>query len=165
MAMNIIFLDVDGPLIPGRMYYSPHATFDKQRGLFLWDHVAVGMIIELCKKHHAKVVFNTAHNERDSNLMHRKANLNGLSSEFIHEDCRTLYMINDSTKREAISAWMSDHTHEYEYHVVIDDDILNIKNHVKVDFNIGMTIENFFEAEAYLQGLDPGQFTKSKLVI
>lgn len=153
--MKIIFQDVDGPLIPGRMYYAKHATYSHDLGAFLYDPVAVGMIRELCRKHGAKVVYNTAHNEEDFNLMRYKARVNDME-DLLHDDCRTDFVLNQEdeipSRRAAIERWLARHPEVTSWVVIDDESNIHPTRQVTIDFNLGMTINSFFKAEEILSG-------------
>lgn len=161
--MNIIFLDVDGPLIPGRMYYAKSkSTFRESANQFLWDPIAVRMIMELCTKHKAKVVFSTSHNEIEYSDMRRKADYNGLFSHLLHHHNRTEFRVSCYNKKDAIVQWLREHP-EVKYWVLIDDEEIMPSNQVKVDFDVGISLQNFYDAEDWLQGITPDG--KPKLVV
>lgn len=161
--MNIIFLDVDGPLIPGRMYYAgPKSTFRESANQFLWDPIAVRMIIELCEKYDAKVVFSTSHNELLFTDMEDKAEFNGLPEKYLHFQNRTEFRVSCYNKKDAIVQWLREHP-EVKYWVLIDDEEIMPSNQVKVDFDVGISLQNFYDAEDWLQGITPDG--KPKLVV
>jgi hypothetical protein len=143
--MKIIFQDVDGPLIPGRLYYSRDAHYNDEKGFFVYDPVAVGMIRELCKRFDAKVVYNTAHNETDPGLMFWKARMNDMD-DLLHDDCRTGFRVECYSKKDAIVTWLRNHPEVTEWIVIDDETIFDGDPQVKVDFNLGLTIDNFFKA-------------------
>jgi hypothetical protein len=151
--MKIIFQDVDGPLIPGRMYYAKNGHYSQEHGAFIYDPVAVGMLRELCKRCDAKIVYNTAHNETDPNWMRRKARINGME-DLLHEDCRTEFRVSLYNKKDAIVEWLRRHPEigGKDWIVFDDETILDGLPQIKVDFGIGLTISNFFDAVEYLSG-------------
>lgn len=87
--MRIIFQDIDGPLIPLRMYFSGNRPFANDPGSFVYDPVAVAMINHLCEQFGAKVVFNTAHNENPPEIMFKQGHFNGF--KHLHDDIQTDY--------------------------------------------------------------------------
>lgn len=147
--MNIIFQDIDGPLIPARLYFfGGRPTLE---GAFFWDPVAVMMINKLCEMCDAKIVFNTAHNENPAEVMRHQAAMNRLGH--IHDDCQTEYP-KQSSRFKAIENWLEKHP-EVKGWVVIDDMPVHNTNQVKVDFDIGMTLNNFNQAVEILTGIKP----------
>lgn len=151
--MKIIFQDVDGPLIPGRMYYAKNGHYSQEHGAFIYDPVAVGMLRELCKRCDAKIVYSTAHNETDLDCMRRKARINGME-DLLHEDCRTEFRVSLYNKKDAIVEWLRRHPEigGKDWIVFDDETILDGLPQIKVDFGIGLTISNFFDAVEYLSG-------------
>jgi hypothetical protein len=150
---KIVFCDVDGPLIPGRMYYAKNGHYSQEHGAFIYDPVAVGMLRELCKRCDAKIVYSTAHNETDPNWMRRKARINGME-DLLHEDCRTEFRVSLYNKKDAIVEWLRRHPEigEKDWIVIDDEHIVDGPSQIKVDFGIGLTIGNFFDAVEYLSG-------------
>lgn len=170
--MNIIFLDVDGPLIPGRLYHTNYvddkghtvsSQFDYKKGCFKWDPVAVDMITELCRKHAAKVVFSTSHNEVCFDTMKYKALCNNMSAEILHEDVRTKFAVDSYSKKDSIVDWLRAHPEVINW-VVVDDEEIMPSNQVKVNFNLGITIDDFFDIEEWLKGNVPDR-SKHKLIV
>jgi hypothetical protein len=142
--MNIIFLDIDGPMIPARTYYKGDRPFDHQWCSFIYDPVAVGMINRLCEQFKAQVVFSTAHNENTIDIMQHQAKYNGLRN--LHSDCQTPYPIICGDRYAAIKIWLADHLDETDEWIVIDDLNVYLEKQVVVDFEIGMTLDNFNQA-------------------
>lgn len=144
-------LDVDGPLIPGRMYYAKHGHYDQENGVFLYDPVAVGMLREICRQTNAKIVYNTAHNEENFERMRYKARINNLE-DLLHDDCRTNFCITKETRLGGINEWLSRHSEVESWTVIDDENIFDGPPQVKINFDIGMTIGNFFEVIEILTG-------------
>lgn len=147
--MNIIFQDIDGPLIPARLYFfGGRPTLE---GAFFWDPVAVMMINKLCEMCDAKIVFNTAHNENPEEVMRYQAGVNKLGN--LHEHCQTDYP-KMSSRVGAIENWLQKHP-EVNRWTVIDDFHVHDTKQVKVDFNLGMTLDNFNQAVEILTDKKP----------
>lgn len=142
---RVIFQDVDGPLIPGRMYYRKEARYDTEKACFLYDPVAVDMLRTLCEKYGARIVFNTAHNEEKHEAMRYKARINGFE-DLLHEDCRTEFCVTNESRLGSCYQWIEKHPEVTEW-IVIDDEKLNDPHQVHINFSVGMTIDNFFMAE------------------
>lgn len=140
--MKIIFQDIDGPLIPHRMYYTGFRPYDTMRNSFVWDPIAVQMINRICEICDAKVVFNTAHCENPAEIMKHQAACNGL--KFLHEDCKTSYPFTDN-RYQAITEWLDKHNTISDW-IVIDDVQVCLSRQIKVDWKVGMTIENYRKA-------------------
>lgn len=146
----IIFLDVDGPMIPGRLYYKHDAHYSIEEGLFKYDPVAVDMINTLCDETGAKIVSNSAHNAGGAIL--EQMIFNGLHHGFIHPDYKTGFPNNPSNRAEAIGDWYNKNKLIMKNYCVIDDEPVQLKNLVQVDFRIGMTMDSFELARRFLTG-------------
>lgn len=153
--MKIIFQDVDGPLIPGRLYYKKSARYNAELGAFVYDPVAVGMIRELCEQHDAKVVYNTAHNEESFDLMRYKARVNHME-DLLHDDCRTDFCLSaedeNPSRRAAIERWLARHPEVTEWIVIDDERNIHPTRQITIDFDLGITIANFLRATEILSG-------------
>ena len=148
--MRIIFQDIDGPLIPFRMYYRGSRPYDVNGASFVYDPVAVDMINTLCAQCDAQVVFNTAHNENPHAVMKGQAQFNRIAK--LHPTIKTNYMTDPGLNRySAISDWLKRHPDVTEW-VVFDDYALPSSRAVKIDFDIGMTLDSFTKGYEILMG-------------
>lgn len=158
MSSNIIFLDVDGPMIPGRMYYRGD-VYDRDSYCFNYDPVAVGMINHLCSTYNAAVVFNSAHNVAVNEMtVNRQAIWNGILAEHIHIDYMTGFPNSVRGRLNAINDWLHRHPETRNW-IAIDDEKIESWYAIRVDFNIGITIDDFFLAESLLAGMLPPGLT------
>jgi hypothetical protein len=148
--MNILFLDVDGPLIPARMYYNGIPR--NSHGVYLYDPVAVSMIKKLVDFYKLKLVYNSSHNDGGLDLMMRQAITNGFTKEMLHDDLITKFPLGILNRMDGISEWLTRHA-EVDKWAVVDDYALPVNNAVKIDFNVGITLVNF-EALANKFGTD-----------
>lgn len=139
--MRIIFQDIDGPLIPLRMYYRGGRPFDYQKGSFMFDPIAVDMINHVCQEFDARVVFNTAHNENPEHVMKHQGTVNGFTH--LHENCTTEFIRSIDNRFEAIKEWLSRHPEVTEW-IVVDDMEVHRPRQVLVDYSTGMTIHNYY---------------------
>jgi hypothetical protein len=154
--VKIIFQDVDGPLIPGRLYYHRDAHYSKEHATFKYDPVAVGMLRELVrlssKNEPTFIVYNTAHNVENRNEMRYKARVNGFE-DLLHEDCRTDFCVDDrgdftaNARYAGIARWVEKYNLKETDWIVFDDEPnVHPRRQVKVDFDVGMTMKNFQQA-------------------
>lgn len=142
--MKIIFQDIDGPLIPFRMYYRGDVPYDGSRDTYLWDPIAVDMLNELCKKFDAKVVFNSAHGESPKEVLQHQAKENGLL--YLHDDCKTSFPFTGN-RYQAITEWLEKYPNVQKFDwIVIDDMQVCLSRQIKVDWEVGMTLENYRKA-------------------
>jgi hypothetical protein len=146
--MKIIFLDVDGPMIPLRMYYLGSKMFDSNILSFTYDPVAVGMINTLCENNDAQVVFNSAHGASPIEVMRHQGTINGL--KYLHEDCKTNYP-DLGSRYDAIDEWLINHENQgIEDWIVIDDTVVYKSKQILIDYKYGITMDNFIKASELL---------------
>lgn len=163
---KIIFLDVDGPLIPGRMYRTSRGTHRKDENCVVtgyhFDPVAVSMLHKICGETGAKIVWNTAHNARGLSDLWSDADANGLPRDLFHEDAQTAYpggydkipgsaLLGSISRILAITRWLNEHPHT-EAWVAIDDELIDTPRLIHIDFEMGMTVETYDLALSLLNG-------------
>jgi hypothetical protein len=138
---KIIFQDIDGPLIPFRMYYTGDRPFDPQQQSFIWDPVAVDMLNRLCEKFDAQIVFNTAHGENPREVLLHQAAYNRL--KYIHPEVKTKYPFT-ANRYQAITEFLEIYPSIQKFDwIVIDDMQVCLSRQIKVDWEVGMTLENY----------------------
>lgn len=150
---NIIFMDVDGPLIPLRMYYDGSRKFDYQAGSFVYDPVAVGMLHSLCNKFNAQVVFNSAHCENPHEIMRHQARFNGFHT-ILHDDCKTKFCTAIHDRYQAIVDWI-DRNGPISQWIVVDDMPVHLPRQVLVNYSLGITIDDYYKACQLFTGKMP----------
>lgn len=145
MPDKIIFLDFDGPMIPGRAHFLPlihgHRSFDP---------VAVTLVNRLAEKAKAKIVIHS--NWRKG---YYKGDLplrdwiisNGLKEEHFHKDffCP---MRMSSERYQDIGMWLDDHPDTKDFVILEDLPLFMgyerfIPNFVKIDYMEGLTWERY----------------------
>ena len=152
---KIIFLDIDGPMVPGRGIYMPGQTTPPT----LFDPCAVGLLNRMANMSGAKIVVQSSW--RKPHVLDR---LNSIYPDFSLKD----YIIGQSVNAKHftddwvcpftpntnrwydIALWLSRNPDVTKY-VVLDDDVfihghIDPNNLVSVDYNIGLTIDNYFDA-------------------
>lgn len=139
---NIVFQDIDGPLIPARilvqrnglLQYDYHPTGTKKM-----DPHFIPILNNFCRAYNHKIVFNTAHNDFGPDYIYAHAEDNGFDMELVHEHFTTGYPTKYYKRIEAIEAWLREHP-ETKHWVVIDDyEIADGINHIRPSFTEGMT--------------------------
>lgn len=151
MITRVIFQDIDGPLIPFRLYFGGDRPF--ANGSFIYDPIAVGMLKALCEQCEAKIVFNTAHNENPAEALRYQAQVNGFA-ECLHPEVKTGFMTETTSRLGAVDKFRERHP-EIKSYCIIDDYKLNDPNAIQVDFNVGMTMDTFQDAKTRLTGKRP----------
>lgn len=96
MANRIIFLDIDGPVIPISCYYiNRNCSFDRNPV----STIAIGELLRLIELSGAKIVYNTTHNRNYDKL---RADLHWLAPHVVG---RTNYP--DVARHLAVTQWLS----------------------------------------------------------
>lgn len=152
---RIVFLDVDGPLIPGRMYFRVGATYSSQLDLYCFCPAVVDMLNYLTDATGATIVFNSTHNDRGAEIAVKQAEYNRLRN--LHRDVLTgfpdaEFSVSPDARRRAIEAWLDEHP-DTTRHCVFDDAPLGGENFCHVDFNEGITTSHIAWALEHLTGL------------
>lgn len=114
---KVIFLDIDGPMIPASYFLVDNMASWKRR----FPETTVAVIRELCIRTGAKVVFNTTHNMpfKDTDDIDVALEKQGLDREHIHEtDLATKYP--DLARDLAVKDWLHRHPEVTEW-IALDD--------------------------------------------
>lgn len=152
---RIAFLDVDGPLIPGRMYFRVGATYSSQLDFYSFCPTIVDMLNYLTDATGAKIVFNSTHNDRGAEIAVKQAEYNRLRN--LHHDVLTgfpdaEFSVAPDARVRAIEKWLVKHP-EVTHHCVFDDAPLGGENFRQVEFNEGITTSHIAWALEHLTGL------------
>ena len=149
--MKILFLDVDGPLIPARMYYNNLKSAQYWDGTWKYDPVAVDMIKALLEKYpDLRLVYNSSHNNDGKAHMLSQALNNGFKSTDLHEsDWITEFPLTTLRRMDAISKWLTEHSGVTKW-AVFDDAKLDHPNAILINFNHGITLDDYQKAEKLL---------------
>jgi hypothetical protein len=145
--IKIIFLDVDGPMIPGRCYYAGIPR--KPPVGWTYDPLAVKMIRHLCDKYDAKIVYNSSHNDEGETYILDQAINNGMGSEHLHKNYMTEFPRETYSREVGIERWLRAHPEVTNY-CCVDDFPLALPNAVKVEYSIGITLDNYEKMERLL---------------
>lgn len=141
---TVIFVDIDGPLLPARMHY------DKSNASFIFDHrqrwknkfsvkrkvkfdptmcYVLNKWIELSE---AKIVLSTAWTKyTDFTEFEFIFGKNGIQFNTIHDDWRTEKNLNGQTRGDEIARWLEEHQDSVSNYLVLDDDS-TVLNHPKI---------------------------------
>lgn len=149
MSSRILFLDIDGPLIPGRAYQIAGQTSPFVK---IFDPVAVSIINTSCEKQNRKIVLHsswirTKLNFPDDLGMDVKEWCigQGIKEEFFHEDA---YCDRDTSWRyDRVDKWLQDHPNTNDFVIVDDEPPANgyhYSRHVLlVDFEDGLLMKHW----------------------
>lgn len=121
---RVIFLDIDGPMIPDTMLLAEYwASWQRKM-----PPTTVAVVNCLCKESGARIVTNTTHNHQppaprvpDEDLTPIKEALirEGVKPDYFHKDSKTQYP--DVSRMAAVNHWLSAHPEVSEW-LIIDDD-------------------------------------------
>lgn len=160
---RVIFLDIDGPMIPGRQYAAKGGTQRRAGGALIgyrFDPSSVNLVTHLARTADARIVWNTTHNARGITQLTEDAVASGLDHQLFHADPQTEYPGEvkfsgyawSMTRLKAIRRWLAAHP-EVTHWVAFDDDPIRSKNAVRIDFQSGITSGHVDKAMAIL-GVD-----------
>jgi hypothetical protein len=113
---RIIFLDIDGPVIPFTMFLLDRMASHNR----VIPPITVAVVREVCKRADALVVFNTTHNIpfKDVPDIEEAVIAAGLPREYVHPDMKTKYP--QIARDLAVLEWLSRHP-EVEDWIAFDD--------------------------------------------
>jgi hypothetical protein len=135
---RIIFLDIDGPMIPATMYLADRMCSSNRN----FPPTTIGVINYLCKKSDAQIVFNTTHNiDAPGDIPIQQAIINGgLKQEYIHVDSKTIFP--SKPRGEAIIEWLLRHPEVTDWIALDDDRFTGDERLIWVDPYPGVHIEH-----------------------
>lgn len=148
---KVLFLDIDGVLLPGRAYKLPNQTFPIVK---VFDPCAVAMLNDACRKQRRKIVIHSSwirpHNWQigldGHGDVHDHLVSQGVDPDLFHED---LYCNRDIHWRyDRISEWLGRHPEVTDF-FILDDEPENpregpekFKDHlVLTNFEEGITMK------------------------
>jgi len=120
---NVIFVDIDGPLLPGKMHLMKQ---NRKTGLGnppIFDNFAVTAFNLWAKYGGAKIVFSTAwshgyDNEQLKNIME----VNGLDFDYVSDDFLCTPKRMSSYRHDEILDWLERHGEQDMKFIAVDDD-------------------------------------------
>lgn len=151
MTAPVIFLDIDGVMIPGRAY----ALRTQTRRPPPFDPIAVGMVRQLCQEAGAQIVISsTWRKRRTRDEMRDVLRQNGLGEVTLHEDWGTP-VLDSQPRGQQIAAWLRNHP-TVERYAALDDDpsVRTLPGAVLCSSADGIGLEQYNRARELL-GLKP----------
>ena len=152
--MKVIFVDIDGPLLPGKMHLFEENRTNVPKAIPKFDEFAIRAFNLWAKYSEAKIVFSTYWAEYFTadelkNIMLK----NGLGFDY-HEDVITPKK-HTSTRNAEINWWLEEHP-EVTHWIAVDDDtdcraleeyddINETGRWIEVNFNDGISLRNFYD--------------------
>jgi hypothetical protein len=147
---KIIFVDIDGPMIPIRAYYLQSQTDI----VSLFDPCAVSLLNKLIEASQASIVISSTWQIQGYESCKTIFEDNGIICEF-HRDWCTERKFS-STRTQEISWWLNNHP-EITHYVALDDEMLDSKvlpGFVQCDTHEGFSFRNFLESKQLLDVID-----------
>lgn len=147
MSIPVIFLDIDGPMIPGRAY----ALRTQTRRPPPFDPIAVGMVRQLCAEGAAQIVISsTWRKRRTRDGMMDILRQNGLGDVPLHDDWGTP-VLESQPRGQQIAAWLRNHP-TVDHYVALDDDpsIRTLPGAVLCSPDDGLLMEHYNRARELL---------------
>lgn len=116
---RVLFLDIDGVLLPGRAYMLPNQTNNPYATVF--DPCAVSMLNEACRKQGRKIVVHSSRVKHWTAPEIRKHLIEqGVNEEHFHDDWYTDPHFR--WRYDRVRDWMSRHKETTDW-VVVDDEL------------------------------------------
>lgn len=146
MTQKILFLDMDGPMLPARAQFLPGQTKPYWKVL---DPVAVAMVNNVAETTGRRFVIHSSwvkHQDNFENGLYAHLVDQGLKAENFHSDpiCKDI-----SWRYDRVSEWLARHPEVYDF-VILDDEAPQTldpqwmtDNLILVDYLNGLTWENF----------------------
>lgn len=124
--LTVIFLDVDGPLIPFRAW-ARNRRWGATARVQYFDQCAVAVILEACQKTEARLVISSSWRHLGRERVEASFGENGISALLFHEDWRTTTRLEGGADRAGeILEWVG--RHEPDVWVAVDDSDLTVSH-------------------------------------
>ena len=150
-SSKVIFLDIDGPMIPVRASFLPNQTLITS----VFDPCAVSLVNKLITISGASVVISSVRGDEGRSAMVQLLESNGISSTALHTDWVTPRKMSSYRCNEV--RWWLDRHPEITHSVAIDDEDLNMKIvpcAVKCDEYEGFSWRNYLECCVHLDSYE-----------
>lgn len=134
MSNKYLFLDIDGPMKPGRAYLCPQKAGNHFGG---FDPLAVAAVNRICNKTGAQIVFNTTWNRLN---MLAIAEAEGITARIAGKTGYPYAM----DRLQAIQHWLAEHPAE-EW-VALDDAVIDHERAILIDPENGISAQNYRDA-------------------
>jgi hypothetical protein len=114
---KILFLDIDGPMIPGRAYKLPNQT---KPFVMTFDPVAVSIINNVCQQEGYQIILHSSWVRiYGGQETYDHCITQGLKPESFHEDKWTGE--NENWRYNRVAHWLADHPEVTDY-IILDDE-------------------------------------------
>ena len=140
---KIIFLDMDGVTIPLALSY----FLDTNPGDRIMSNVVIGILNNICQKTNAKIVTNTTHNiDHQGQPSIREVLIrNGLKAEFLHENSKTDFGVNNMNRMVSIRKWLLENGEPENWVAIDDEHFTDSPNLILVDRDVGITLKDMYK--------------------
>lgn len=163
MKQKIIFLDVDGPLIPTGCYLvNALASVD-----YAMSNIAVACVKTLVEEFDALIVMNTVHNSMKNRLWNGLMK-NGFEKKHFHKNWQTTFMndeklsMNDSSffvplntnRLVGINEWIDENgiIDDFDWIAFDDENYTDDERLILIDFDYGITMKEYNKAVDFWNG-------------
>ena len=160
---KVIFLDIDGPMIPVKSYMLPGHTSSAAR---TFDPCATAMLNRLLDQAGAQIVISSTHGQRGYDHCVELLRINGVDPAALHEDWITPRKMS-SYRIHEINWWLDKHP-ETTHYVAIDDESLDVEwvaNSVQCDGYEGFSFRNYLECCVYLECVEDAKLDEHRRMI
>ena len=159
---NLIFLDIDGPVITEPCFYIDPTGASIERTV-MSTH-AIGYLKELLRQTNSKIVMNSTHNTHDIEdpLTGQMRNIKmdliywGMKEEEFHPNWKTEFpnpkgaKFSENWRLKAVSNWLE--AHGDHVWIAFDDEYFHSENQYVIDFNLGIDYNAFMWGMEKLTG-------------
>lgn len=149
--MNIVFLDIDGPMLSGRAWV-PWILGGGKGNLGLWDPIGVAMVNSLLREAPAQLVISSTWKILGYEEFCDHLKKNQMDPKYLHEDWKTPRKFS-STRSDEVHLWLEEHP-EVQKWVSFDDVEVYGEGAITVSFSDGITLDAYSRAREIF-GLDP----------
>lgn len=145
--MKIIFLDIDGPMIPARASINSSGKFNWRS----FDPVAVNLLNTVINDFAPKLVISSTWRHMGEDFCRLALTLNGISGCNLHKDWATKVLWGDR-RGDEIKDWLDEHDGVTHW-AAIDDAHLNLpeEHFVKVSFEDGLLYKDYYKIRNILR--------------
>lgn len=137
--MKVVFLDIDGPMIPAGQYLI-HRQCSHQR---IFAQIPLAVLNEFCKRSEAKIVLNTTHNRPIDGVPDiQQALVNaGISPDHFHPtDPQTAYPA--ARRGQAVKDWLAQHPEITGWVAFDDSNFTDDENLILIDLDEGLNVRH-----------------------
>lgn len=150
---KVIFLDIDGVLLPGRAYYAAYQT---KPLVTIFDPCVVGMLNHIAEKKDYKFVLHSNWRRTEPRRIERGLGTlkeyfveQGILPEYLHEDFMCPMKLS-STRWDDILFWLDAHPDVVDYWIIEDEKCPDLGRWadgrvIQTDFDEGLTVAQMFQ--------------------